>query len=42
MVIVALALAEAPLTPLTEQGPEVVMVGNVLALVVAVTANVDW
>ena len=43
MVTVALALAGVPLTLPAEQGPEAtVIVGRVLALVVAVTENVDW
>ena len=43
MVAVALALAGVPLTVPIEQGPEAtVIVGRVLALVVAVTENVDW
>ena len=43
MVAVALALAGVPLTVPTEQGPEAtVIVGKVLALVVAVTVKLDW
>ena len=43
MVAVALALAEVPLTLPTEHGPEAtVIVGRVLALVVAVTVKLDW
>ena len=41
MVTLALALAGPPLTLPTEHGPLAVMVGKVLALVVAVTVNVD-
>ena len=42
MVTLALALAELPLTLPAEQGPLAVIAGKVLALVVAVTVNVDW
>jgi hypothetical protein len=44
MVMGALALAGVPLTVPTEQGlpAAAVIVGMVLALVVAVTLNVDW
>ena len=43
MVTVALALTGVPVTLPTEQGPEAtVIVGRVLALVVAVTVKLDW